>query len=199
MRLVCYLFISLLITYVYGLRLEGSIIPNAIIQDINTINTATTKAVLNGHEYTAYIQSNGLFVFPDVKPGSYLLEIQSIDHIYPKLRVDITEENEITGAYTALGVDWNQKGYSVNYPFQIQAKAEAEYFMKRQGLSLMGLVKNPMVLMIAFSGAMLIFMPRMLQAAKEMDPEEFESSQKMLADIPGLSQMMGRTQASSSN
>lgn len=66
---------------------------------------------------------------PHVRPGSYLLEVQSIDHVYPKIRVDINEENQVQAAYTGLGIDWNQRGYSVVYPLEIQAKAEAEYFM----------------------------------------------------------------------
>lgn len=66
---------------------------------------------------------------PHVQPGSYLLEVQSIEHVYPKMRVDISEDNKVQAAYTGLGIDWNQRGYSVVYPLEIQAKAEAEYFM----------------------------------------------------------------------
>lgn len=66
---------------------------------------------------------------PHVQPGSYLLEVQSIEHVFPKIRVDINEENQVQATYTGLGIDWNQRGYSVVYPLEIQAKAEAEYFM----------------------------------------------------------------------
>lgn len=58
-----------------------------------------------------------------------MLEVQSIEHVFPKIRVDINEENQIQATYTGLGIDWNQRGYSVVYPLEIQAKAEAEYFM----------------------------------------------------------------------
>lgn len=58
-----------------------------------------------------------------------MLEVQSIEHVFPKIRVDINEENQVLAAYTGLGIDWNQRGYSVVYPLEIQAKAEAEYFM----------------------------------------------------------------------
>lgn len=61
-----------------------------------------------------------------------MLEVQSIEHVFPKIRVDINEENEVQATYTGLGIDWNQRGYSVVYPLEIQAKAETEYFMVRE-------------------------------------------------------------------
>lgn len=45
------------------------------------------------------------------------------------MRVDINKENEVQAAYTGYNIDWNQRGYSVSYPLEVQAKAESDYFM----------------------------------------------------------------------
>lgn len=45
-----------------------------------------------------------------------------------KIRVDVEDEN-VRGAYSALGSDWATTGYEVPYPFVIKAKAGAEYFL----------------------------------------------------------------------
>ncbi|CAO3649917.1 unnamed protein product [Mucor fragilis] len=150
-------------------------------------------------QYTAHIRSNGEFSIPHVQPGSYLLEVQSIEHVYPKMRVDISEDNKVQAAYTGLGIDWNQRGYSVVYPLEIQAKAEAEYFMQRQGFNIMAMFKNPMMLMMGVSAIMMFFMPKMMKSLQNMDPEaanEISKSQadaqKMLSDMPSLSQMFAK-------
>ncbi|GAN07726.1 secreted salivary protein [Mucor ambiguus] len=199
MKLFGFYITSLFVAIASALNIQGKIIPNAVLEDVSKIDSSTTRIVLNGAQYTAHIQSNGEFNIPHVQPGSYLLEVQSIEHVYPKIRVDISEENQVQAAYTGLGIDWNQRGYSVVYPLEIQAKAEAEYFMQRQGFNIMGMFKNPMMLMMGFSAIMMFFMPKMMKSLQNMDPEaanEISKSQadaqKMLSDMPSLSQMFAK-------
>ncbi|KAG2193312.1 hypothetical protein INT46_008522 [Mucor plumbeus] len=188
--------ISLLVAIASALNIQGKIIPNTVLNDVSRIDSSTTRIVLNGAQYTAHIKSNGEFNIPHVQPGSYLLEVQSIEHVFPKIRVDVNEENEVQATYTGLGIDWNQRGYSVVYPLEIQAKAETEYFMQRQGFNIMGMFKNPMMLMMGFSAIMMFFMPKMMKSLQNMDPEAANDisksqadAQKMLSDMPSLSQM----------
>ncbi|KAF1799432.1 hypothetical protein V8B55DRAFT_1538476 [Mucor lusitanicus] len=199
MKVFSFYIASLLVAIASALNIQGKIIPNAVLDDVSKIDSSTTRIVLNGAQYTAHIQSNGEFNIPHVRPGSYLLEVQSIDHVYPKIRVDINEKNQVQAAYTGLGIDWNQRGYSVVYPLEIQAKAEAEYFMQRQGFNIMGMFKNPMMLMMGVSAIMMFFMPKMMKSLQNMDPEaanEISKSQadaqKMLSDMPSLSQMFAK-------
>ncbi|KAG2202222.1 hypothetical protein INT47_002141 [Mucor saturninus] len=210
MRLLSLIIASFLVTFASALKLQGKIIPNSIISDVSKIDSSTTRVVLNGNQYTAHIKVNGEFTFPDVKEGSYLLEVQSIEHIFPKvgmasiliddeLRVDINNEDKVRASYTAFGVDWNQRGVSVEYPLEIQAKQESEYFMERQGFNVMGMFKNPMFLMLGVSAVMMFFMPKLMKTIKDMDPEAMEEmsqtqtdAQKMLNDMPGLSQMFAK-------
>ncbi|KAI9364625.1 hypothetical protein BD770DRAFT_378576 [Pilaira anomala] len=199
MRLLSFFIVSFLVTFATAITLQGKIIPNAVISDVTKIDTSTTRIVLNGAQYTAHIKANGEFAIPNVKPGSYLLEVQSIEYVFPKLRVDVNEENNVKATYTGLGIDWNQRGNSVSYPLDIQAKAVSEYFMERQGFSVMGMFKNPMFLMMGVSAIMMFFMPKLMKQMQEMDPEgakEISQSQadaqKLLSDMPSLSQMFAK-------
>ncbi|KAI9472217.1 MAG: hypothetical protein EXX96DRAFT_583287 [Benjaminiella poitrasii] len=199
MNLLKLIITSFLLTIAAALEIKGKIIPNAVIDDVTKFDSSTTRVVLNGMQYIAHIKANGEFEFANVQPGSYLLEVQSIQYLFPKMRVDINEDNQVQAAYSGLAIDWNNKGNSVEYPLEVQAKTEAEYFMIRQGFNLMGMFKNPMFLMLGFSGLMLFVMPKMMNSLQNMDPEasqEFSKSQaeaqKMLAEMPGLSKMFAK-------
>lgn len=63
----------------------------------------------------------------------------------------------------------------------------------------MGMFKNPMMLMMGVSAIMMFFMPKMMKSLQNMDPEaanEISKSQadaqKMLSDMPSLSQMFAK-------
>ncbi|KAG1441342.1 hypothetical protein G6F56_011529 [Rhizopus delemar] len=93
-----------------------------------------------------------------------------------QIRVDIKEDETIWAAYTGLGRDWNQFGNRVGYPFELQAKAEADYFVQRQGFSLMSIFGNKMFLMMGVSGLMMLFMPKMMKQMQEMNQELAEET-----------------------
>ncbi|KAJ2962120.1 hypothetical protein NQZ79_g2694 [Umbelopsis isabellina] len=120
---------SLFATVCWAVRLEGSIAYNSVIQALDSGDLeSTASALLNGGEYSTLIRKDGKFVFPEVPNGNYFLEIQSVNYIFPKIRVDINDDG-VTGAYSVLGSEWDSTGYEVPYPFTIKAKAETEYFM----------------------------------------------------------------------
>jgi hypothetical protein len=51
---------------------------------------------------------------------------------------------------------------SLPYPIQIVPVVKIQYYEQPQGANIMGLLKNPMVLMLAFTGIMAFAMPKML-------------------------------------
>ncbi|KAG0194518.1 hypothetical protein DFQ28_009725 [Apophysomyces sp. BC1034] len=68
---------------------------------------------------------------------------------------------------------------------------------ERQGFNVMGMFKNPMFLMLGFSAVMMFVLPKMMA---NIDPEAMNEitqsqtdAQKMLYDMPSLSQMFGQT------
>ncbi|KAI9317923.1 hypothetical protein BX666DRAFT_1856607, partial [Dichotomocladium elegans] len=123
----------------------------------------STRVILDGGRYSTLVKANGQFEFADIKAGSYLLEVQSLDYVFPKLRLDVDAEKGIVrAAYNIYGQSWDATGYSVGQPLELRAKDVANYFSKRQGFNLLGMFKNPMFLMIGFSGVMLLLMPKLM-------------------------------------
>ncbi|ORZ15181.1 hypothetical protein BCR42DRAFT_416575 [Absidia repens] len=190
------LVVSCLFATAAAVSVEGSLVTNGILTDLRRLRPST-KVSLSGIYYT-FVQKDGTFSFDDVPAGSYLLEVNDIDYIFPKLRVDV-KENTVDGAYTGLGVGWDKTGYAIPHPFVLRAKAEADYFVERQGFNVMGMFKNPMFLMLGFSGIMMLVMPKML---KNLDPEAMQDvaqsqsdAQNMMNDMPtSLSQMFAKAQ-----
>ncbi|CAO3647737.1 unnamed protein product [Cunninghamella blakesleeana] len=178
--------------------INGNIVTNGILTGkLDKHLCPSTRVTLSG-VYTAAVTEDGSFSFYNVAPGSYLLEIYNIDYIFPKLRVNV-KENEIDGAYVGVGIGWDKTGYAVPHPFVLKAKAEAEYFTPKQGFNVLGMFKNPMFLMLGFSGIMMFIMPKMLQ---NMDPEAMKELTQPQSDrqnkgneTPSLSQMFAQAQA----
>ncbi|CEG83228.1 Putative mRNA-capping enzyme subunit alpha [Rhizopus microsporus] len=91
MRLLYFLFVSLLATLTSAVRLEGKIIPNAVINDLSKVDYTTARVALNGAYKTTRIQSDGRFVLYDIQPGSYMLEVHSIKYIFPKVHTQVSQ------------------------------------------------------------------------------------------------------------
>ncbi|KAI8072552.1 hypothetical protein BC940DRAFT_330691 [Gongronella butleri] len=185
--------LSLFLLAVDAVAVQGTVETNSLLTDLRQVRSSTTVS-LSGM-YSTLVRADGSFTFEHVEPGSYLLQVDSIDFIFPKLRVDITQDGQITGAYTGLGQGWDKTGYGVPYPFALRAKAHADYFLAKQSFNMLAMFKNPMFLMIGFSGIMMFVMPRML---KNMDPDvlkEITDSQEGAAQMPSLSQMFSQAQS----
>ncbi|KAI9034002.1 hypothetical protein CLU79DRAFT_726597 [Phycomyces nitens] len=185
---------SLLFTIAQAAKVKGVIKTNGILKDTTQLSPST-RVTLNGEAHSTWIKKNGEFEFLDIAPGSYLLEVRSIDYIFPKLRVDVDGEGDVSGAYTGSGISWAATGLPVDHPFELKAKLEAEYFIKKQGFNILGMFKNPMFLMLGFSAVIMFIMPKMM---KNLDPEAMKEigasqseAQKMLTEMPSLSKMFG--------
>ncbi|KAG2188585.1 hypothetical protein INT44_001340 [Umbelopsis vinacea] len=183
---------SLFATCCFAARLEGSIEKNAMLPDLADLES-TASVLLNGGEYSTFVQKDGRFIFPEVPSGNYFLEIQSVNYIFPKLRVDVGDDS-VKGAFSSLGSDWATTGYEVTYPFVLKAKAPAEYFFKREGFNVMNMFKNPMMIMMGVSALMMFAMPKMMANIRPEDMEDFNKAQadaqKMMSDVPSFGKFL---------
>ncbi|ORX50968.1 hypothetical protein DM01DRAFT_1408949 [Hesseltinella vesiculosa] len=191
-----YSILCVLMATAHAIRVEGNVATNGILADVRQLNPTTTVSLSGMH--STLILANGSFVFEQVPPGSYLLEVNSIDFIFSKLRVDVKEDGQVNGAYAGNGIGWDNTGYSVPYPFTFRARAHAEYFTEKQAFNMLAMFKNPMFLMIGFSAIMMFVMPKMM---KNLDPEMMKelqdsqaSTQNMMKEVPSLSQMFSQAQ-----
>ncbi|KAI1343983.1 Cys/Met metabolism PLP-dependent enzyme-domain-containing protein [Xylariaceae sp. FL0016] len=179
-------------------------LPNPNVLPASTHATLSTLYT----SYSAPLTVDNTFVFRNVTPGSYLCDVHSSAAAFAPLRVDVTGvEDGAAGGESAApaevriwetyrGNDWENKGEEareVGGAFPVRALGGKVYYTERGSFSVMGLLKNPMILMGLVSMALFIGMPKMIE---NMDPEmraEFEEQQKKnpMANLMGGPQQGG--------
>ncbi|KAJ0390401.1 hypothetical protein P43SY_011618 [Pythium insidiosum] len=53
------------------------------------------RVLLNGGEQVTYARADGQFVFRDVEPGRYVIDIPSTEHLFSQYKIDIAEDGVI--------------------------------------------------------------------------------------------------------
>mmetsp|Transcript_16013 Transcript_16013/g.44345 ORF Transcript_16013/g.44345 Transcript_16013/m.44345 type:complete len:231 (+) Transcript_16013:132-824(+) len=128
----------------------------------------TTKITLNDHERTTYSRSDGTFVIYGVDPGIHQLDVHSTSHHFPQVKLQILEGSSDNPKCLQYAYPGAMK-QATKYPLVLNPIATYSYFEVRRGFSLFSLLKNPMVLMMVFSGGMMFMMPKMMEG---LEPEE---------------------------
>lgn len=72
------------------------------------------QVVLNGGESTTLTAKDGTFVFRDVTPGVYLLEVLSTRFHYSTMRVTLDKTDIIAVEYKVLKLDFPIRGTTCN-------------------------------------------------------------------------------------
>ena len=135
--------------------------------------------VLSGSQssYTSYVTDSGNFNFYDVQPGRYQLQVQSSSHLFSQYKIDIS------GASSGHKIRVLEYKYPsapkqvIAHPIMIDAHSRINYFQKRESFGLHTLLANPTMLMMLFTGAMALLLPRMMA---NMDPEELKEVQAQM-------------------
>eukprot|EP00162_Nutomonas_longa_P001973 comp12558_c0_seq1/m.16561 comp12558_c0_seq1/g.16561 ORF comp12558_c0_seq1/g.16561 comp12558_c0_seq1/m.16561 type:complete len:228 (-) comp12558_c0_seq1:36-719(-) len=132
------------------------------------------RLALNGGMYVAYLRDDASFVFHDVPPGNYLLEVLSQKFHFPSLRVDITARNNAAKVRVTLGNDPHQV---LPYPLVIAPIKPMQFFQVKEGFSGNFISQNWItLLMVGFMGMMMIF-PKLLN----IDPDQMKEIQEQMA------------------
>jgi hypothetical protein len=107
-----------------------------------------------------------------------------MDYLFSQYRVDIS-----TKVKHKISVSTHTAAASLNpliiptkvaYPLSIAPLQTLSYFQAREGFNLMSLLKQPMALMMLFTVAMVVIMPRMMN---NMDDKEKEEMLKMQSSM----------------
>lgn len=143
---------------------------------------------MNGDEFVTVSRIDGSFTFREVPSGIYLLDVSSINSIFPQLKLKISSENS-----TIHAVEYKYPGSKrlpTTYPLVIIALIPVEYFHHKPPFSIFSLFKNPMMLMMLVSGCAIFFLPNMLSG---IDPEQMKELQGDAGGDPMASfkKMMG--------
>ena len=167
-------------------RLTISIPQSSQLDNPVTLPSSTHAVLLGppGIRYNVPIRRDSTFVFPDLSEASYLLTIQSRDHFFPPLRVDVSktegESQQTMNAWqTFRGNEWSNKGphYGSGQDelnLQIRPSGQKDYYQDRGGFNLIGFLKSPMILMALVSVVMIFGLPYIMENSK------YTASDKMM-------------------
>lgn len=178
---------------------EGTIVtfyvkPSSNVPNPRAALPASTHATLTTAgkaTRTAYIDVLNGFVFRNVSAGSYLVDFHCRSHGFVPLRLDVRfppggEEGQegvvkLEAWETFRGNDWDNKGEAIvldERGFPARVAGMKGYYMERQGFSIFGILKNPMILLGLVSMGIFLGMPKLIE---NMDPAmraEWEERQK---------------------
>ena len=146
----------------------------------------TTEVVLNGGEYRTYTRPDGAFVFHDVAPGVYLLDVLSVEYIYSQVKLNLPAA--VDGEIRCL--EYKYPGAAkqpIAYPLELRPHVRQQYFEVREQPGLHTVFRNPMMLMLLFTGFVVLFMPKMMES---MDPEEMKKMQEQMGAAQDPASMM---------
>ncbi|KAL7488146.1 hypothetical protein ACHAW6_013744 [Cyclotella cf. meneghiniana] len=136
----------------------------------------STRLTLNDGSLTTYTMPDGSFVFHRVPPGVHLLDVQSREHHFSQVKIQLLED----AMDSPKCVEYVYPGatkQAVPHPLELTAHASYQYYEPREGFSILGIFKNPMLLMMIVMGGMMFLMPKMME---NLDPEQKEQMQRQL-------------------
>lgn len=150
----------------------------------NALNNIQQGSVLLTNGQTTILvptARDGSFIVYKLPYGTYLMQVDYHDFEFPTLRVDVMYRETSEGKHEPLirtsTNDFPVKqvegtGLEEESPAMVPLSGVHQYYMPRQQMRLMDLVKNPMVLMLLVSGGLMGMM-------KLFPEEDVKESQKM--------------------
>ncbi|KAL7458444.1 hypothetical protein ACHAWC_011085 [Mediolabrus comicus] len=136
----------------------------------------STRITLNDGSHTTYTQPNGNFIFHRVPHGIHLLDVQSREHHFSQIKIQLLED----AMDSPKCIEYVYPGapkQAIPHPLELTAHASYEYYEKRQGFSIFSILKNPMLLMMIFTFGMIFMMPRLME---DMDDDQKQMMQKQM-------------------
>lgn len=146
-------------------------------------STHATILSPDGSYKTSLLTRINTIQFSDLIPGSHLLSIFTRDYHFAQYRVDVlptasssdlqesTTRETIEVVQTFRGHEWGNKGPRAGSGndtliIAITPSSKKEFFQERSGFDVLGIFKNPMILMALFSGGLVFGMPYLMENSK---------------------------------
>ncbi|PVF97609.1 hypothetical protein CPB86DRAFT_706721 [Serendipita vermifera] len=147
------------------------------------------KVILDDGRYSSSVTRNGDFIIPHVEPGTYILQVLAPSHYFDQFRIDVLVDSDLPEVrpYTP-GTPLNPPAMvTLPYPLRLQAKRKLDFFIPKESFNLLGMLKNPMMLMMIVTAGMVMGVPYLM---KNLDPETLkeitEQQQKMAKMQEGM-------------
>lgn len=136
----------------------------------------STRISLNHGEHLTYSAQDGSFTFYHVSPGIHVLDIQSPTYHFSQVKIQLLEESMDTPKcleYLYPGA----KKQPIQHPVTLSALATYDYFEAKRGFTVLGILGNPMIIMMIVSVGIMFALPKLIEG---MDPEEKEQMRKQM-------------------
>merc|ERR1711920_175452 len=143
----------------------------------DTASVPPLKIVLRDNkDRVAYTTNEGKFEFDFVPSGKYLLSVVSPTYAFSHFHVivDGKSGSKRIVQYPYYGAPGTELA-DANAALKINALSRPNYFAKRETITIGTMLKNPMVLMMAFTAVMAFGMPKLMEG---IDPEELKQVQQ---------------------
>nr|AIG55405.1 secreted protein [Thraustotheca clavata] len=163
-------FVCGLLTFVGAVNIEGRIYLPAATDDEAPMSPF--QVVLDGGVRSTLSTADGHFVFHDVVPGRYTVDVYTPLYMFSQFKVDISADENIR----VLEFKYPGTGkLPVSHPLVVEAHGKIQYFQPRERLSIMDLVRNPSFLALVVPIVMVWLLPKLSEGM--MDPEEYKRAQ----------------------
>jgi ER membrane protein complex subunit 7 len=158
--------------------------------DRTPFNT-TTRVIVNHGEYTTYSRRDGNFTIHGITPGIYLIDVHSPTYHFSQVKCLFKPGAVSDGKPVFSCLEYLYPGapkQAVENMLVLNALATYEYFEVKRGFSVFSILKNPMVLLMAFTVGFMYLMPMMME---NLEPEERERMQKQMEMQQNPTKMLG--------
>jgi ER membrane protein complex subunit 7 len=189
------------ITSVSGALLKGKLDPSVLhLSPAELTSTWLELRSLENFQLTkAHLRQGGSFAFTNVPQGIYELSIHSIiigSYQNVKWRVDVADDEsvQVYQVFPGHSIFKDTGPKEVTSPLILKPLHRRQYFIPREGFSLLGMVKSPMMLLSIASLGLVFILPKM---TANLDPEALkELQEKQSQQSEALSSMSNFDMAS---
>jgi len=153
-------------------------------------NVSTLISVNHG-EYTTYSRPDGNFTIKDIQPGIYLIDVHSTVHHFSQVKCQFKPDAPAQDKPVFSCLEYVYHGApkrAMDNLLVLTAMATYDYFEVRKGFSVFSMVKNPMVILMLVTVALMYFMPKMME---DLEPEEREKMKRQMELQSNPTKMLG--------
>ncbi|KAH7883752.1 hypothetical protein F5I97DRAFT_1938425 [Phlebopus sp. FC_14] len=173
---------SILVGVVACLDLDGCIQWNEICPNYQALGPA--RVLLDTGRYSARVTRSGNFSIPDVGAGTYILSVLSHDYAFEQMRVDVSNSSPTPEIKSYIvGTPLMSPSVVLSYPVVFTPRHKNNYFQPRESFNLLGMFRNPMMMIMVLTGVLVVGMPYIM---KNLDPQTLEELQGQQAKVASL-------------
>ncbi|CAD6564917.1 MAG: hypothetical protein TREMPRED_000397 [Tremellales sp. Tagirdzhanova-0007] len=178
----------ILFSVVDAIDLRGNVVFDVILPNATSLSPSS-KVLLGYGSHSSFIRKDGSFEITNVQDGQHVLEPLIPGYTFLPLLVTVSDPIIHIQSYHPARRALPTSIASLPHPIQLRAAQKEDYFISPPGMNLLGMVKNPMVLMMLFSAVMMFAMPKIMASINNMDPELSKEMAETRKRMQGMQNM----------